>query len=360
MSEKIVNELILVINPGATSTKFAVFNGEKQLLKKTIQHSVSDLKSFIQIFDQYHYRLELILASLREEGVALDRLKAVVGRGGILKPLSGGTYQINTQMVADLKVAERGEHASNLGAVMAFDIAEKLKIASYIVDPVSVDEMTAVARISGMPELPRVSLSHALNMKAVARKAAQQLGRRYEEVDFIVVHLGTGISVSPHKNGLMIDVNNAMEEGPFSPDRSGGLPASQLVRLCFSGQYSYQELKRKINGQGGVYAYLGTRDMREVEEQAEQGNKQAAEIMEAFCYQVAKEIGAMATVLEGRVDRIILTGGMAFSGKIVAQISKRVQFIAPILVMPGEEELESLALGALRVLRGEEEVRYYQ
>ncbi|GBG56633.1 putative butyrate kinase [Sporomusaceae bacterium FL31] len=360
MSKKIANELILVINPGATSTKFAVFNGETQLLKKTIQHSVSDLQNFIQIFDQYHYRLELILTSLREEGVALDSLKAVVGRGGILKPLSGGTYQINTQMVADLKLAERGEHASNLGAVMAFDIAEKLKIASYIVDPVSVDEMTAVARFSGMPELPRISLSHALNMKAVARKAAQQLGRRYEEVHFIVVHLGTGISVSPHKNGLMIDVNNAMEEGPFSPDRSGGLPASQLVRLCYSGQYSYQELKRKINGQGGVYAYLGTRDMREVEALADQGNKLAAETLEAFCYQVAKEIGAMATVLEGQVDRIILTGGMAFSGKIVAQISKRVQFIAPILVIPGEEELESLALGALRVLRGEEEVRNYQ
>jgi len=360
MSEKIANELILVINPGATSTKFAVFNGETQLLKKIIQHSVSDLQNFIQIFDQYHYRLELILTSLREEGVALDSLKAVVGRGGILKPLSGGTYQINTQMVADLKLAERGEHASNLGAVMAFDIAEKLKIASYIVDPVSVDEMTAVARFSGMPELPRISLSHALNMKAVARKAAQQLGRRYEEVHFIVVHLGTGISVSPHKNGLMIDVNNAMEEGPFSPDRSGGLPASQLVRLCYSGQYSYQELKRKINGQGGVYAYLGTRDMREVEALADQGNKLAAETLEAFCYQVAKEIGAMATVLEGQVDRIILTGGMAFSGKIVAQISKRVQFIAPILLIPGEEELESLALGVLRILRGEEEVRNYQ
>lgn len=360
MSEKAANELILVINPGATSTKFAVFNGELQVLKKTIQHSVHDLQHFIQLFDQYHYRLDLILASLREEGVALDSLKAVVGRGGILKPLSGGTYLINAQMVADLKLAERGEHASNLGAVMAFDIAEKLKIASYIVDPVSVDEMTAVARISGMPELPRISLSHALNMKAVARKAAQQLGRRYEEVHFIVVHLGTGISVSPHKNGLMIDVNNAIEEGPFSPDRCGGLPVSQLARLCYSGQYSYQELKRRINGQGGIYAYLGTRDMREVEELVEQGNKQAAEIMEAFCYQVAKEIGAMSTVLEGQVDRIILTGGIAFSGKIVAQISKRVQFIAPILVIPGEEELESLALGTLRVLRGEEEARIYQ
>jgi butyrate kinase len=354
------HELILVINPGATSTKFAIYDGENLIFKESIQHSVNDLQNFVHIFDQYPYRLELMITSLQQHGIALADVKAVVGRGGLLKPLAGGTYQINAAMVADLKLAERGEHASNLGAVMAFNIAQQLGILAYIVDPVSVDELEPVARISGMPELPRVSLSHALNMKAVARKAARLLGKAYEESRLVIVHLGTGVSVSGHRYGRMIDVNNAMDEGPFSPDRCGGLPASQLARLCYSGIYSYQELRRKISGQGGICSYLGTTDIREVEVRVQQGDEQARLILEAFCYQVAKEIGAMATVLEGCVERIILTGGMAYSAGIVAEITRRVEFIAQVLVLPGEEELEALALGALRVLRREEEPQIYQ
>ncbi|MEG6584124.1 butyrate kinase [Dendrosporobacter sp. 1207_IL3150] len=351
-------EFILVINPGATSTKIALFDGA-QLFKETIEHSVSDLQEFNQIFDQYQYRLQLILAILNEKKIQLNCLKAVVGRGGLLKPLSGGTYIVNQLMVDDLEAAERGEHASNLGAVMAFNIAERLSIPSYIVDPVSVDEMDAVARISGLPDLPRISLSHALNMKAVARKAASELNKKYEDANFIVAHLGTGVSVTPHKQGKMIDVNNAMEEGPFSPDRCGGLPASQLAKLCYSGKYTYQELKKKLNGSGGIFAYLGTKDIREVEAMAQQGNDQAELILQALSYQVAKEIGAMAAVLAGQVDRIIITGGIAYSARIVADIRRRVEFIAPVVVIPGEEELEALALGAVRVIRGEEVPRLY-
>jgi len=360
MSYNQLDEAILVINPGATSTKFAVFDGERQVFKETVQHSVNDLKGFPRVFDQYQYRLDLILRFLSEKGIELALLKAVVGRGGLLKPLIGGTYQVNEQMVEELKLAERGEHASNLGAVIAFYIARQLDIPAYIVDPVSVDEMESVARIAGIPDVTRVSLSHALNMKAVARKVAQDLGKQYHEANFVVAHLGTGISVTPHKKGRMVDVNNAMAEGPFSPDRSGGLPADQLVKLCYSGKYTYQELKSRMIGQGGMYAYLGTRDIREAEAMAQAGNQEAELILQALCYQVAKEIGAMAAVLEGEIDSIILTGGMAYSARIVADIKKRVAFLAPVVVIPGEEELESLALGALRALRGEEVLRYYE
>ncbi|MDK2822435.1 MAG: butyrate kinase [Clostridia bacterium] len=350
---------ILVINPGATSTKFAVFEDEQQIFKKTVEHSTQDLKNFIRVVDQYQYRLELILQALNEENIELKTLAAVVGRGGLLKPLAGGTYRVNTKMIEDLEKAERGEHASNLGAVMAKNLADQLGIPAFIVDPVSVDEMEPVARISGLPDLERVSLSHALNMKAVARKVAKEMGRKYEEVNLIVAHLGTGVSVTPHRKGKMIDVNNAKEEGPFSADRCGGLPAGLLTKLCYSGKYTYQEMKEKLSSKGGMYAYLGTTDLREAEAMAAQGNKEADLILDALAYQVAKEIGAMSAVLEGQVDRIILTGGMANSERIVKAITRKVKFIAPIVVLPGEEELEALALGALRVLRGEEQAKEY-
>lgn len=350
---------ILVINPGATSTKFAVFEDEQQIFKKTVEHSTQDLKNFIRVVDQYQYRLELILQALNEENIELKTLVAVVGRGGLLKPLAGGTYRVNTKMIEDLEKAERGEHASNLGAVMAKNLADQLGIPAFIVDPVSVDEMEPVARISGLPDLERVSLSHALNMKAVARKVAKEMGRKYEEVNLIVAHLGTGVSVTPHRKGKMIDVNNAKEEGPFSADRCGGLPAGLLTKLCYSGKYTYQEMKEKLSSKGGMYAYLGTTDLREAEAMAAQGNKEADLILDALAYQVAKEIGAMSAVLEGQVDRIILTGGMANSERIVKAITRKVKFIAPIVVLPGEEELEALALGALRVLRGEEQAKEY-
>jgi butyrate kinase len=350
---------ILVINPGATSTKFAVFEDEQQIFKKTVEHSTQDLKNFIRVVDQYQYRLELILQALNEENIELKTLAAVVGRGGLLKPLAGGTYRVNTKMIEDLEKAERGEHASNLGAVLAKNLADQLGIPAFIVDPVSVDEMEPVARISGLPDLERVSLSHALNMKAVARKVAKEMGRKYEEVNLIVAHLGTGVSVTPHRKGKMIDVNNAKEEGPFSADRCGGLPAGLLTKLCYSGKYTYQEMKEKLSSKGGMYAYLGTTDLREAEAMAAQGNKEADLILDALAYQVAKEIGAMSAVLEGQVDRIILTGGMANSERIVKAITRKVKFIAPIVVLPGEEELEALALGALRVLRGEEQAKEY-
>ncbi|ABR50503.1 Butyrate kinase [Alkaliphilus metalliredigens QYMF] len=350
---------ILVINPGATSTKMGVFEDEALLFKRTVDHSVQDLQEFAKVVDQYQYRLDLALQVLKEENIEIKTLASIVGRGGLLKSLPGGTYKVNEKMIEDLKKAERGEHASNLGAVMASDLAGQLNVPAFIVDPVSVDEMEPVARISGLADIERISLSHALNMKAVARKVAQEMDKAYEDVNFVVVHLGTGVSVTPHKRGKMIDVNNAKAEGPFSPDRCGGLPADQLVKLCFSGKYTYDELKEKVSSKGGFYSYFGTTDAREVEAMAAAGNEKANIVLEALAYQVAKEIGAMAAVLEGDVDKIILTGGIAYSKRIVADIAKRVKFIAPIEVVPGEEELESLALGALRVIRGEEEAAIY-
>lgn len=359
MSTANMKELILAINPGATSTKVAVFNGTELIFKKTVEHSAESLKSYKTVFAQYEYRLDLIMAALTESGLMLEEFKAVVGRGGLLKPLAGGTYFVSDNMIDDMKKAERGEHASNLGPVLAYNIAKMIGAPAFIVDPVSVDEMEDVARVSGYPDMPRLSFAHTLNMKAVARKVAAQMGRQYNDVNFIVAHLGTGVSVAPHKNGRMIDVSNGKDEGSFSPDRCGSLPLSQVVRLCYSGKYTFKEAQQLFFGKGGIYAYLGTTDIRTVEAMADDGDNQAKLILDALAYQVAKEIGAMAVVLEGKIDRIILTGGIAYSKRIVGTISKRVEFLAPVVVMPGEEELESLALGALRVLRGEEQARTY-
>ena len=353
-------ERILVINPGATSTKFAVFDGETAILKQTVEHHGDELKQFGRVYDQFPYRLQLIRGALAAAAIDINTLKAVVGRGGLLKPLNGGTYAVNAQMVDDMKQAERGEHASNLGPVISYYLARELSIPAFIVDPVSVDELVPEARISGMPDLDRVSLSHALNMKAVARKAAADMGRSYKDVNFVVVHLGTGVSVSAHQGGKMIDVNNSKDEGPFSPDRCGGLPASQLVELCFSGKYTLPELKQRLFGSGGFYAYLGTKDLRQIEKMVEEGHDKAALLFKAFAYQVAKEIGALTATLAGKVDRIVITGGMAYSQRLVDAIAQWVQFIAPIVTIPGEEELEALAAGALRVLRGEEQPQLYQ
>ncbi|MBP2657073.1 MAG: Butyrate kinase [Firmicutes bacterium] len=351
---------ILVINPGATSTKFAVFEGKEVVLKKIVEHQGADLQSFVNVFDQHQYRMKLILKALQEGEIPLSTLNGIVGRGGLLKPVAGGTYNVNELMVDDLKNAKYGEHASNLGAVLAYNFAKKIGVPAFIVDPVAVDEMENVARISGSPELMRVSMSHALNMKAVARKVAIELGSRYEDVDFVVVHLGTGVSVSAHSGGKMIDTIDGKDEGPFAPDRCGGLPASQLIKLCYSEKYTYAELKNKLQGSGGLYAYLGTKDIRDAEKMAAGGDEKAELILQALVYQIAKEIGAFATVLKGNVYRIILTGGIAYSKRIVEGITARVKFIAPVVVVPGEEELESLAEGAIRVLEGEEEAQIYQ
>lgn len=351
---------VLAINPGSTSTKIAIFEGEVCIWKEVIGHPTAELVGFAKIADQHRYRMEVILKELQNNGFELNQFSAIVGRGGIIKPLSGGTYLVDEDVVHELFYAPASEHASNLGGIIAFELAKQVGIPAYFVDPVSVDEMEAVARLSGHPELPRYSQSHALNMKAVARKVAKSMGKRYDEVNLVVAHLGSGISVAPHRQGKMIDVNNANNEGPFSPERCGTVPASYLVKLCYSGKYTEGEMLDQLVREGGLYAYLGTKDLRKAEMRMAEGDEHARLVLEALCYQVAKEIGAMATVLAGVVDRIVLTGGLAHSEFVVDQITKRVAFIAPLVAVPGEEEMESLALGALRVLNGEEDAKRYR
>jgi len=350
---------ILVINPGATSTKFAIYLGEELQLDETVQHATQELGCFKRVVDQCQYRLDLILRGLNKANIPLLELDAVVARGGLLKPLIGGTYAVNQAMLNDLRQAKRGEHASNLGALLADILFKQLGIPAYIVDPVSVDELEPVARISGLPELPRISMVHALNSKAVARKAARKMGKNYEDVNLVIAHLGTGISVTPHCKGRMIDVNNALEEGPFSPDRCGGLPARSLIKLCYSGKYTEAEMLGKISGSGGIFAYLGTKDLREGEKMVDAGDEQAKLVLDAMAYQIVKDIGAMSAVLGGKVDRIVLTGGMSYSKALVNAVKGKVEFIAPIDIFPGEEEMEALAAGALRVITGQEQALVY-
>lgn len=351
---------ILVINPGSTSTKLALFRGKEQVFSETIEHSEAELAPFARITDQLELRRDVILNFLKKNGISLQDIDAVSGRGGLLKPIPGGTYLVNEKMLDDLKAGVRGEHASNLGGLLAHEIAEKAGCPAYIVDPVIVDELEPLARISGIPEIQRKSIFHALNQKAMARKAAEKLGKKYEECNFIVAHLGGGISVGAHRQGRVIDVNNALEgEGPFSPNRSGGVPVGDLLKMCFSGEYTREELYSKIKGKGGVVAYLGTTDMREVEAMIAEGNEKAKIVYRAMAMQVAKEIGSLTPVLKGAVDAIIITGGIAHSERFVRLITERVKFIAPILVFPGEAEMEALAEGALMVLKGEKTAREY-
>jgi butyrate kinase len=354
-----MGELILAINPGATSTKIAIFEGKVEKFRSSLDHGAEELGRFERVADQMEYRLGLVLAALKEAGTPLESLDAVVGRGGLLRPMAGGTYLVGEEMLADMRAASRGEHASNLGPLLAWEIARRAGVQAYTVDPVSVDELREEARVSGLPELPRMSYSHALNSKAVARLAAASLGKRYDEARLVVAHLGTGISVSAHEGGRMVDVNDSKEEGPFGPDRCGTLPAFRLVRLCYSGRYAEQELLKLLMGSGGLKALVGTKDLRAVEARAASGDEAADLALRAMAYQVAKEIGAMSAVLGGGLDCIAITGGMARSERLVDEIRKRVRFIAPILLFPGEEEMTALALGALRVLRGEDEAKRY-
>lgn len=350
----------LIINPGSTSTKIAVFEDDQCLYSETLRHSSEEIGKFAGIIEQFDYRRKLVLEALQKAGVNPAELDAVVGRGGLLRPIPGGTYTVNEKMIADLRAQPRGAHASNLGGLLARSIADNYRIPAYIVDPVGVDEMEPIARISGMPENPRESLFHALNQKAIARRAAADLKKHYEEMNAVVAHLGGGISVGAHTEGRVIDVNNAIPgEGPFSPERSGGVPVGNLVRMCYSGQYSQPEMMDKINGHGGLVAYLGTNDAIEVEKRINQGDGQAELVYRAMAYQVAKEIGAASTVLQGEVDAIIITGGIAHSQMLVDWIKQRVDFIAPVMVYPGEDEMEALAAGGLRVLQGQEEAKTY-
>ncbi|MFZ5353852.1 MAG: butyrate kinase [Bacillota bacterium] len=351
---------LLIINPGSTSTKIAIFDNEKVVLEQTLRHSNEELAPFKTILDQYEFRKNVILDFLNTNGINITKLSAVVGRGGLLKPMEGGTYRVNDKMIEDLKLSVMGQHASNLGGLIANEIASQLNIPAFIVDPVVVDELEDVARISGMPEISRVSIFHALNQKAVARRAARDLGKEYDKVNLIVAHMGGGISVGAHRNGRVIDVNNALDgEGPFSPERTGGLPVGSLIKLCYSGKYTIDELKKKVVGKGGLVAYLNTNDGREVQKMISEGDKNAELIYKAMAYQVGKEIGACAAVLEGRVDAIILTGGLAYNKIYTDWITEMVKFIAEVKVYPGEDEMIALAEGGLRVLRKEEEARVY-
>lgn len=354
------NYKILVVNPGSTSTKVALFSNEQLLFDKKIEHSNEELYIFHKIIDQYEFRLNIILSFLKEKSIDHSALDAVVGRGGLLNPISSGTYRVNDKMLEDLRKGVSGEHASNLGGLLAHGIAEKLSIPSYIVDPVVINEMKPVARISGIPGIPRISILHALNQKAVARRAALDLGKKYEKVNFIIAHLGGGISVGIHCKGKIIDVNNALNgEGPFSPERSGGVPIGALVELCFTGKFTEDEIMKKIKGKGGLVAYLNTNDVREVIKMIGQGDKKAKLILEAMAYQIAKEIGAAATVLKGQIDAIILTGGIAYANEFVDLIKDRVSFLSLVMVYPGEEEMLALCEGALRVLKEEEVEKIY-
>ncbi len=359
------NYKILVINPGSTSTAVAVYEGDKEIFSETIRHSTDKLKEFKKLIEQYQFRERLILRLLETKRISLQEFHAIVGRGGALSPLQSGTYRINQRMLDELSERPRVEHASNLGAKIAYEIAEKVKIPSFIVDPVGVDEFDPIARISGMPEIHRESLSHALSSKAAARKAAKELRKNYQELNLIVIHLGGGISVSAHQKGRMIDVNDASSEGPFSPERTGSLPVQALIKMCYSGQYTQSEMRKKVMGRGGIVAYLGTNNTLEVEDAISRGDQKAELIYRAMAYQVAKEIGVMATVLKGKVDRIVITGnGAGEKGELgntfVNWIKERVEFIAPIIVYPGSEEMKALALGAVRVLSGAEKAKDYQ
>lgn len=352
--------VLLIINPGSTSTKVGVYEDETPILIEVIRHQSEEIGKFATIWDQFSFRKEVILSVLKEKNFDITALDAVVGRGGLLKPMEGGTYAINEPMLEDLKAGINGHHASNLGVIIAKEIAKALGIPAFTVDPVVVDEMQEVARISGIPEIERKSIFHALNQKAVAKRYAKESGKSCNELNLIVAHMGGGISVGAHKSGRVIDVNNALDgEGPFSPERSGGLPIGDLVKMCFSGKYTYDEIRKKINGKGGCVAYLNTNDLRIVEADALNGDSRAKLIIEAMAYQTAKEIGKCAAVLEGKVDTIILTGGIAYCNMVVDYIKERVSFIAPVTVYAGEDELLALAQGGLRVLNGEEKAKVY-
>jgi len=356
-----IKRLILVINPGSTSTKFALFEEDSMLFEKTLAHSHTEISGYKNITDQFEFRKKLILQELESRNTDLSRIAVIVGRGGLVKPIESGIYEVNERMIADLRTGLLGQHASNLGGIIAHDIALALPNAkAYIVDPVVVDELQPVARISGHPEIERISIFHALNQKAVARMYSAAVGKQYEDLNLIIAHMGGGISVGTHRKGRVIDVNNALHgDGPFSPERSGGLPSGQLADLCFSGKYSHAEIKSMITGKGGMVAYLGTNSFKDVCKMAEEGDRKAILIRDAAAYQVSKEIGAMAAVLEGKVDAVILTGGLAYNESFVNLIKSMVHFIGKVMIYPGEDEIRSLAFNGLLALSGKIAIKTY-
>jgi butyrate kinase len=352
------NSRVLVVNPGAASTKLGVYFMDGAEWTHTIWHGDEEIARFRgeSILARLDYRAELVEKALTEAGYAAIGFAAVVGRGGLLPPMHCGTYLVDDAMVEELRLARRGEHASNLGALLALRFAHTAGVNAYIVDPVTVDEWQPCARPSGSPLIERTPIGHVLNSKAVARRYAHEHGRPYPELRLIVAHLGSGITVSAHENGRIVD-NNALGEGPFAIDRSGALPARELIKLCFSGQYTQDQLDRQVFGDGGIFAYLGTRDLKEVEQRIDAGDREAALIFDAMIYQIWKEAGAMAAVLKGKVDAVLLTGGMAHSERVAELLRGNLEWIAPVAIYPGEDELQALAEGAFRVLNGEEQAK---
>ena len=350
----------LIINPGSTSTKIGVFEDETLLFEETLRHSTEEIASYASIVDQKDFRKQIILDLLEKKNFDIKSLQVIVGRGGMLKPIPGGTYAVSDELLEDLKIGKQGQHASNLGGILAREIGDSIGAPSYIVDPVVVDELMPIARYSGVPELPRTSVFHALNQKAVAKRYAKEKGVAYDSLNLIVVHMGGGVSVGAHEKGRVIDVFNALDgDGAFSPERAGAVPSGALIKMCFSGEYTEKEVYKKIVGGGGFNAYLGTNDMRDVAKMIDEGDSHADEVREAFILQVCKNIGSMSCVLKGKVDQIIVTGGIAYNKAVVDKMEERAGFIAPFTVYPGEDELLALTQGALRVLSGEEEAMVY-
>ena len=351
---------ILAINPGSTSTKIALYEDEQPLLELALRHSVKDVARFAKAMDQSDWRRDLIVAALREKGFDVNQLSAVIGRGGLVHPIEGGVYEVNDAMCHDLIHAQK-KHVCNLGALIARELADPIGARAFIADPPVVDEMIEEAHLTGFPECRRRSIFHALNHKATARVHCRKMGQRYEDVNLIVAHLGSGISVAAHRKGLIIDVNNALDgDGPFAADRAGSIPSSELVKVCYSGKYTEEELLNRIRSQGGLMAYLGTNSLIEIAESIQQGDTQAQTVLQAMCYNVAKQIGAMAVSLKGEVDAIILTGGMAYCDLMTDYLKEQCSFLAPIHIYAGENELQSLAANALMVLRHQLDAKVYE
>lgn len=352
--------MFLVINPGSTSTKVALYDDTKEIATESLSHSVAELEKFNGIMDQLEYRTEAVKRFLQAQNMVSAKLSAVVGRGGLLRPIPGGTYKVNEKMLADLKAGTYGLHASNLGGVIADAIAKDANLPAFVVDPVVVDELAPIARITGRPEAPKRSIFHALNQKAVAKRYAASIQRSYEDLNLIVAHLGGGISVGCHQHGQVVEVNNALDgDGPFSPERAGTVQVAAFVEYVVKNGLSKDKVAKLLAGQGGLVAHLGTQDAREIEKRIQAGDQQAALIYDAMIYQIARGIGAAAVPVRGKVDAILLTGGIAYSRYVTDQITSYVEFLAPVVVIPGENEMQALAEGAYRVMSGQEESREY-
>ncbi|MBW2600067.1 MAG: butyrate kinase [Deltaproteobacteria bacterium] len=356
---KKTNHSIFVINMGSTSTKVALFDGATALIQEAITYTDDELTGYKNVIDQLPRRKRDLLDFTTRNDIDPGEVDIIISRGGLGRPGLGGGYEINMKMCDDLLSGKYGVHASSLGPVIALSIAEKTGIQAIVIDPPSTDEFQPLARISGLPEIERRSAFHALNQRAAARRAATELGKNYEDINLIVAHLGGGITIGAHERGRVIDSTHGLEEGPLTPERAGSLPTISLVSLALSGKYTRDELRKKLTGNGGISAYLGATDAMKVEKRIKKGDKDAEVVYRAMAYQTAKEIGSMSTVLKGRVNGIILTGGLAHSGILTKWIEQRTRFIAPIFVYPGEDEMAAMATGALRVLLGEETVRQY-